>query len=116
MFFPGRTISLNRVRDRITVKEGDETLVLDVDSDARLIVTRIRNAQEQLILAEKQNADQKTREHAVRAFSEAIFGKDETDSLIRFYHGDYACVLAICGMYFEKRLCKRITKAQKKLK
>ena len=45
----GYTITLNRVRDRITIKEGNESLVLTVDCDSTAIVTRIRNAQESML-------------------------------------------------------------------
>ena len=115
-FLDRKTFTLNRVRDRITVREGSEEITLTVDADARVIVTRIRKAQEQLVKANQKNADIKAREQAARAFAEAMFGTEQTDSLARFYHDDYSCVLMICGLYFEKRLCKKITKAQKKLK
>ena len=108
-------ISLNRVHDRFDVKEGNERLVMQVDSDPRMIVTKIRNANEKIQEAQKNGSEEK-REQAVRTFSEAMFGKEQTDSLLAFYNGDYSCVMTICALYFEKRLSSKITKAQKKLK
>lgn len=110
------TITLNRVRDRITIKEGQDTLKLVVDSDSTAIVTRIRKSQETMTRMLRSDATDEEREQAARDFSEAIFGKEQTDKLIAFYQGDVSCVATICGIYFEKRLCKIITKAQKKMK
>lgn len=110
------TLTLNRVRDRITVKEGDETLVLSVDSDARVIIKRIRNAQEKLVQAIKDSATDAEREKSTLEFSQAIFGEVQTRKLFDFYNGDYSCVMTICGEYFEKRLRSKIIKAQKKIK
>ena len=112
----GYTITLNRVRDRITIKEGNESLVLAVDCDSTAIVTRIRNAQESIIKVSNGKSTEEERNQAARQFSEAIFGKEQTDRLSAFYNDDLSCVVTICGMYFEKRLCKKITAAQKSLK
>lgn len=107
-------LTLNRVYDRIEVKEGDERLVLVVDEDARRIVSKIRNAQEKLVQANDGTDDE--RANAARMFSEAMFGEKQTQNLVDFYHGDYSCVITICGMYFEKRLSKKILSAQKRIK
>lgn len=109
-------LSLNRVRDHIVIKEGDETLSLTVDCDPRMIVSRIRNAQEKINNVIKNESSDEEREDAARAFAMAIFGEAQTDRLAQFYAWNYACVMSICGMYFEKRLCKKIVAAQKKQK
>ena len=109
-------LTLNRVRDRITIREGSETLPLTVDCDARMIVTRIRQAQMQINEANKSESTDEDRMKAARAFAVAIFGEKQTDQLAEFYSGDYSCVMTISGLYFEKRLCKKIIAAQKKLK
>lgn len=109
-------ITLNRVRDKITVKEGDEKMILSVDSDARVIITKIRNAQEMLVKVNKPEATDEERAAAAIEFSRAIFGPDQTDKLYQFYNWDYSCVITICGLYFEKRLRKKIAAAQKKIK
>lgn len=112
----GSELSLNRVHDRLMIKEGNETLDLRVDSDPRVMVTRIRQANELLMGANKEKATDEDRINAAKIFSEAVFGKDQALKLAELYNEDYSCVMAICGMYFEKRLCKKITKAQKKIK
>ena len=110
------SLTLNRVRDKITVKEGNEKLVLSVDSDARVIIVKIRNAQQNLVSAVKDTATDEQRETSTREFCQAIFGDAQTEKLFNFYNGDYSCVMTICGAYFEKRLRKKILKAQKKIK
>lgn len=113
-----REYSLNRVRDRITIREGGETLSLYVDCDANSIVPKLLNAERKIKeLTKDAEATETDRENAARSFSEAIFGKEQTQALIDFYHNDYGCVVTICGMYFgdnKHGLCKKITKAQKK--
>ena len=109
-------ITLNRVHDRILIKEGDENLALKVDCDARMIVTKIRQANELIVKANKEGASEFEKEFATRQFSEAIFGQEQTEKLMEFYNNDYSCVITVCGMYFEKRLSKKISAAQKKLK
>ena len=111
----GYEISLNRVHDRFTVREGNERIEIRVDSDPRLMVTRIRNANEKILEAQKDGTDE-DREQAARIFAEAIMCKEQTDRLLAFYNGDYSCMMTVCGLYFEKRLSAKITKAQKKLK
>lgn len=110
------SVTLNRVRDKITVKEGNEKIILSVDSDARVITTKIRRAQELLVQANKPETTEEERAAAAIEFSRAIFGADQTDELYKFYNWDYSCVITICGIYFEKRLRKKIAAAQKKIK
>ena len=112
----GNELSLNRVHDLFTVKEGNEQIQLRIDSAPRLLVTKIRNANEHITGANRQEATDEDRVNAARMFAEAMFGEDQTDRLAELYKGDYSCVMAISGLYFEKRLCKKIVKAQKKLK
>ena len=109
-------ITLNRVRDRFLVQEGAETLELVVDSDAIAIVSRIRRAQENMISACRNEHTDEERNQAAMIFAESMFGKDQAEKLVAFYNGDYTCVAALCGKYFEKRLTKKIVAAQKKMK
>lgn len=111
-----RTFTLNRIRDRITIKEGNERLQLTVDSDPNAIVTRILSAQKAIDRVRKTEATDEERISAAKEFAEAIFGQDQADKIAVFYNHDYSCVVTICGLYFERRLCKIITKAQKKQK
>ena len=111
--FRKKVISLHRVRDKITIKEGADELDLYVDTDATTLVHKLRDIKGKL-----ENAtDEGDRCAAAFEFSEAIFGTDQTECLFDFYHGDYRCVITICGMYFsspEYGLAKKITKAQKR--
>ena len=109
-------ISLNRVRDHITIREGTETLDLVVDSDANSIVSRLLKAQKTLNAVNGETTEDE-REQAAHDLSDAIFGKQQTEKLFAFYNGDASCVVTICGMYFgdpKHGLGKIITKAQKK--
>ena len=111
-------ISLHRVRDRITVREGDETLTLCVDSDANSIISRLQKAQKVLSAIDGESTDEDRRQ-AARGLSESIFGTKQTDELFAFYNQDANCVVTICGMYFsdpKNGLGKKITRAQKKSK
>lgn len=107
-------ITLNRVRDHIIIREGNDELPLTVDSDARSIITRLLRAQK--ALREINNDTTPDRQYeAAYGLAEAIFGKDQADKLMAFYLDDAGCVVTVCGMYFEKRLAKKITAAQKRL-
>ena len=106
-------LTLNRVRDHIIIKEGNDQLKLTVDQDPRVIAVSLKAANETLgkITVDASTFD---RIQAAKGLSEAIFGKEQTKSLFRFYGDDPGCVVTICGMYFEKRLSKKIIKAQKR--
>ena len=108
-------ITLNRVRDKITVKEGNEELTLRVDKDPRVIAIELKTAQKALSEI-KDDSTAVSRIQAAKSLSEAMFGAEQTKSLFRFYSDDPGCVVTICGMYFEKRLAKKIARAQMKQK
>lgn len=111
-----KEFSLNRVRDMITIREGNETLPLYVDSDANMLIKRLRTAQKAIDEAATSDSEEE-RQKAAIGLSEAMFGDEQTHKLLEFYHGDYGCVITICGMYFgdaKKGLGKKITKAQKR--
>lgn len=111
-----RGYSLNRVRDKITVREGNETLELFVDSDSRSLIHRLQEANKEIEKINGESTDEQKKLAAV-GFAEAMFGGEQAGKLMDFYHGDYASVITICSMYFEDKkngLAKKITKAQKK--
>ena len=113
-----RELSLNRVRDTITIREGAETLTLRVDSDANSIISRLQKAQEELSAINGNTTDAE-RVQAAYGLSEAMFGTKQTEDLFAFYNQDASCVVTICGMYFgdpKHGLAKKITQAQKKRK
>jgi hypothetical protein len=49
-----------------------------------------------------------------RFFADTLFGKDQGGAFCEFYNNDPLTIINACGMYFQKRLGKKITKAQKK--
>ena len=111
-------LTLNRVRDSVTIREGNETLTLHVDSDANSIISRLQKAQEALKYINGESTDEE-RTQAAHGLSEAMFGAKQTEELFAFYNQDASCVVTICGMYFgdpKHGLGKKITKAQKKRK
>ena len=50
--------------------------------------------------------------NAARYFAKVIFGEEQANQLVDFYN-DPLTVITACGMYFQDRLSKKITKAQK---
>ena len=108
-------ISLNRVHDKVEIKEGDEKIMLRVDSDPMRMVAGLSQAQKMLQELNKDSSDEET-DKAALFFASVIFGKEQAETLVAFYHNDAACVINVCGQYFSKRLGKLITNAQKKMK
>ena len=108
-------ISLNRVHDKVEIKEGDEKIMLRVDSDPMRMVAGLSQAQKMLQELNKDSSDEET-DKAALFFATVIFGKEQAETLVAFYHNDAACVINVCGQYFSKRLGKLITNAQKKMK
>ena len=108
-------LTLNRVHDRVKVSEGDESLVLRVDGDAGRMVAGISEAVKGLkSLTNETPAEDQIR--AARYFASVIFGDEQADALIDFYHDDAMCVINLCSQYIGKRLSGLIAKAQKKSK
>ena len=118
--FRRNELSLNRIRDNIVVREGNETLDLFVDCDATTIIPNLLNAQREINKISKDaDATDEERTNAAVALAASMFGEEQTKKLFEFYHGDASCVVTICGMYFgdaKHGLGKKITKAQKKFK
>ena len=114
--FRRKELTLNRVRDHITIREGNDTLNLTVDSNANMLIRGVRTAQKTLQRLQEEN-NEELKETAAKQLSEAIFGKAQAGQLLDFYNGNFECVITICGMYFgdhKNGLGKKITKAQKK--
>ena len=106
-------ISINRVHDRVVIREGDEALHLVVESDPMRMVTALTNAQARFSAWGKDTTEERKQED-VRVFAEAIFGEKQTEELFEFYHGDSSCVMNVCSSYFDDRLARKVTDAQKK--
>ena len=114
--FRRKELTLNRVRDHITIREGNDTISLTVDNDANMLIRGVRTAQKTLQRLQEEDGED-LKETAAKQLSEAIFGKEQAVKLLDFYGGNYECVITICGMYFgdhKNGLGKKITKAQKK--
>ena len=115
MFKRSYKISLHRVHDTVAVKEGGETLKLHVESDPMRMVAGLTQAQK-LMQNLNDNSTEDEVNGAAQYFATVIFGKEQAEKLLAFYHNDAGCVISLCGKYFEGRLSKLITQAQKKSK
>ena len=113
--FRKNTLTLGRVYDTIKITEGGEKLTLHVNSDPARIVVGLAQAQKRLVTINEETTEEERGEIA-RFFASVIFGDEQTQKLFDFYYGEAACVIAVCGQYFAKRLSKLISKAQKKRK
>lgn len=110
MFFRGYTLSTDRVRDRVRVREGGRTLVLTVSGEASRLVQAVSKVQEKLTAARAEDAGE-----CAEMFAEAVFGKEQAAKLLEFYGNDPYCVLEVCGKYFRNRLGGLITRKQMKM-
>ena len=111
--FGKNTLTLGRVYDTVKITEGGETLKLHVNSDPSRIVVGLAQAQKRLVTINEETPDDE-REEIALFFATVIFGEEQARKLLDFYYGESACVVAVCGQYFSKRLSKLITKAQKR--
>ena len=112
MFFK-REINPYPISDNVTFRNVDKTLNLSVRSDAPSLVLGLRRVQERLTGMNDDTEDSERLE-AARFFARTLFGNEQGDSLVQFYNDDPLAIISACGMYFQKRLSKKITKAQKK--
>lgn len=109
------SLSLGRVYDKITVKEGNSSLDLYVDADPARMVAGLDQVQKKLKKITTGSTPEEQREAALY-FAGVIFGAEQANKLLDYYHGDGQCVVVLCGKYFGERLGKMITAAQKKMK
>ena len=115
MFHKGYELTLNRVHDTVSIREGDETLRLNVDGDAMRMVAGLTKAQQKMLDLADDAEDAEVKECA-EYFAAVIFGKEQAEKLMSFYADDPACVISVCGQYFKDRLADKIAKVQKKIK
>lgn len=111
--FGNNTLSLGRVYDTVTIREGGEKLTLHVNADPSRIVVGLSQAQKQLVTISEETTDEE-REKIALFFASVIFGEEQAQKLLDYYYGDSSCVVAVCGTYFSKRLSKLISKTQKR--
>ena len=107
-----REINPYSVSDKAVFRNVDKTLTLFVRADATSLVLKLKQAQEKLKEL-TDSTDECQRMNAARFFARAIFGEEQGDKLVDFYN-DPMAIIAACGVYFEKQLKNKITKAQKK--
>ena len=100
------------VSDKVTFRNVDKTLTLYVRSDAASMVVGLKSAQEKLKEI-NDDSDECEKVNAARYFARSIFGEEQGDKLVDFYHEPLAIITAV-SMYFDKQLKQKITKAQKK--
>lgn len=115
LFRKGYELTLNRVRDRIVIKEGGERLELTVNGDSFHMVAGLNNAQKKLKELPEDATDAQVK-NAAEYFASVMFGNEQAHKLMQFYSDDPACVISVCGQYFKERLAGKIAKVQKKLK
>ena len=115
MFGRGYKLTLNRVHDSITIKEGDETLKLTVNGDSMRMVAGLNKAQKKMLELDDNATDEQVKECA-EYFAAVIFGKEQAAQLMAFYADDPGCVISVCGQYFKNRLAGKIAAVQKKMK
>ena len=99
------------VTDKVTFRNGDKTLKLQVKADAMQLVINLKKAQDRLTALNDDSPDDEKID-AARMFAKSIFG-NECDKLMEFYE-EPLTVITVCGMYFKNQLSDKITKAQKK--
>ena len=100
------------VSDKVTFRNVDETLTLYVRADAATLVVGLKQAQERL-KAMTDDSEECEKVNAARFFAKSVFGDTQADQLIDFYKEPLAVITAV-GLYFDRQLKKKITKAQKK--
>lgn len=115
MFGKGYEITLNRVHDTITIREGNETLKLTVDGDAMRLVAGLNKAQQKMIALNDESKEEDIIDCA-KFFAGVIFGNEQAAQLLKFYADDPSCVISVCGKYFKERLAGKIAAVQKKMK
>jgi hypothetical protein len=115
LFRRGFEMTLNRVHDTITIKEGGEALKLTVNGDAMRMVAGLNKAQQKM-LDLPDNADDATVKECAEYFAAVIFGQEQAAKLMAFYADDPGCVITVCGQYFKVRLANKIAQVQKKAK
>ena len=115
IFRRGYEMTLNRVHDRISIKEGDERITLTVNGDAMRMVAGLNKAQQKMLALNDDSTDEDVKETA-RYFASVIFGQEQAQKLLDFYADDPGCVITACGQYFKDRLAGKIADVQKKTK
>ena len=100
------------VSDKAVFRNVDKTITLYVRADAASLVTKLKQANDKLKEVNEET-DECQRVSIARFFARAVFGDEQGDKLVDFYNDPLAVISAV-GIYFDRQLGKKITKAQKK--
>ena len=114
-FRRGYEVTMNRVHDTVTVREGDDKITLTVNGDAMRMVAGLNKAQKKMMALKDDSPDADVMECA-EYFAAVLFGKEQAAQLMAFYADDPGCVISVCGQYFKERLADKITAVQKRMK
>lgn len=106
-------ISLGNVYDEVEVVRGDSTLLLSVDESPANLVRGLAKAHENLKVMNADTPPEDWKSAALQ-LAVSIFGEEQGQKLLDFYHGDPFSVISVCTKYYAERLRKKITDAQKK--
>ena len=112
MFFK-REINPFPVTDKIRFRNVDKVFDAVVRSDASMIVLGLKRVNDRLS-AMTDETPETERLSAARFFADTLFGSEQGGAFCEFYNNDPLKIINACGMYFQERLSKKITKAQKK--
>ncbi len=109
------TMSSNHVRDKVAFVEGAERLVLTVDVDPLGIIDEMTG-----IIGELKNLDEKTADdkeflRLARKMGVFMFGEEQTEQLVTFYHGNPKQLFSMITRYFVERLNGLVVAKQKKI-
>ncbi len=110
MFFK-KEINPYPVSDKVTFRNIDKTITLTVRGEASSFVSGLKIAQVKISELNDESSECE-QINAARYFAKVIFGEEQANQLVDFYN-DPLTVITACGMYFQDRLSKKITKAQK---
>lgn len=102
------------VTDKITFRNVDKTINLVVRADASILVSGLKRITGRLNEIDEVSDEEKLK--VARSFAALFFGDEQSEKLCAFYNDDPLAIISACGMYFQQRLSKIITKAQKKAK
>lgn len=110
--FGKKEINPYSISDKVVFRNVDKTLTLYVRENATNLIVNLKRANDKLSEL-TDNSDEVQRRNASLDFAKAVFGEEQANNLVAFYNDPLAVVSAV-GQYFDARLKKMITKAQKR--
>ena len=108
------TITTHHVRDKVAFVEGNEKLVLYVDVDPLGFVAEMQKSVSELKSLNDNSTDEEFLS-AAKDMAVKMFGEDQAQKLIEFYHCNPKQLFNVTSRYFIERLNGLISAKQKKL-